>query len=74
MGFQHTYQKRPYIFCGYNQPEASRLYNRKQNIEHHEASFKADGVVTQQVRRQLRKELSALSEQVERMLRSNRHS
>lgn len=55
-----------------NQREANRLYNREQQIERHEASFKSDGVVTEQERRQLRKELTKLSEQVDRALRNNR--
>ena len=55
-----------------NQREASKLYNRESKIAQHEASFKSDGVVTQKERRQLRKELTKLSEQVERMMRNNR--
>lgn len=55
-----------------NQREANRLYNREQQIERREASFKSDGVVTEQERRQLRNELTKLSEQVERALRNNR--
>jgi hypothetical protein len=49
--------------------EARRLENRERNIARNEARFKADGVVTQQERRQLRSELALLREDVERMMR-----
>jgi hypothetical protein len=49
--------------------DARRLENRERNIARHEARFKADGVVTQQERRQLRSELALLREDVERMVR-----
>ncbi len=52
--------------------EAARLQNRSRQIERHEAAFKADGVVTQQERRQLRSELTALRDQVERMMHNGR--
>jgi hypothetical protein len=55
-----------------NQREANRLYNRESRIERHEARFKADGVVTQQERQQLRRELTDLSEQVDRMTHNRR--
>lgn len=49
--------------------EARRLENRERNIARNEARFKADGVVTQQERHQLRSELALLREDVERMMR-----
>jgi hypothetical protein len=49
--------------------DARRLQNRERNIARNEARFKADGVVTQQERRQLRSELALLREDVERMVR-----
>lgn len=54
------------------QREARRLHSRERVIERHEAAFKADGVVTQQERRQLRSELTALRDEVERMMRNDR--
>jgi ElaB/YqjD/DUF883 family membrane-anchored ribosome-binding protein len=54
--------------------EARRLHSREREIARHEASFKADGVVTQQERRQLRNELAALRDTVERMLRNDRRN
>ena len=55
-----------------SQREARKLHRREREIERHEASFKADGVVTQQERRQLRNELSALRDDVERLMRNER--
>ncbi len=55
-----------------SQREARRLHRREVQIERHEASYKADGVVTQQERRQLRNELTALRDEVERMMRNGR--
>ncbi len=55
-----------------SQREAARLQSRSRQIERHEAAFKADGVVTQQERRQLRSELTALRDQVERMMHNGR--
>ncbi|MDQ3058314.1 MAG: hypothetical protein M3R45_02150 [Pseudomonadota bacterium] len=55
------------------QREARRLHRREGEIERREAYFKSDGVVTQQERRQLRNELAALRDEVERMLRNNRY-
>ncbi|MES2360290.1 MAG: hypothetical protein V4646_00665 [Pseudomonadota bacterium] len=52
-----------------SQREAGRLHARERAIDRHEASYKADGVVTQQERRQLRRELTALRDQVERLIR-----
>lgn len=52
--------------------EARRLHDRERMIERHETSFKSDGVVTKQERRQLRNELTALRDQVERMMRNDR--
>lgn len=54
------------------QREARRLHSREREISRHEAFFKSDGVVTQQERRQLRNELSALNDEVERMMRNDR--
>ena len=56
------------------QREARRLHSRERVIERHELSFKADGVVTQQERRQLRSELTALRDEVERMMRNDRRN
>lgn len=50
------------------QREAQHLHRRERQIQRHEASFKSDGVVTQQERRQLRNEVAALRDQVERMI------
>ena len=52
--------------------EARNLHNREGQIARHEASFKSDGVVTPQERRQLRNELTALRDQVERLMRNER--
>jgi cell division protein FtsB len=48
--------------------EAGRLQQREQAIERREAAYRADGIVTQQERRQLRAELTALRDEVERMI------
>ena len=56
------------------QREARRLQSREREIARHEAFFKSDGVVTQQERRQLRNELSALRDEVERMMNNDRRS
>ena len=55
-----------------SQREAAKLQNRSRQIARHEASFKADGVVTQQERRQLRDELAELRERVERKMQNGR--
>lgn len=52
--------------------EARRLERREREIARHEAFFKSDGVVTRQERRQLRDELDALREDVERMMHNDR--
>lgn len=52
--------------------EARRLQMRERAIARHEASFKRDGVVTPQERRQLRDELNGLRDEVERLLRGDR--
>ncbi len=54
-----------------NQREAGRLYRQERDFARHEAMYKRDGVVTPQERRQLRDELSRLSDAVDRMV-SNR--
>ena len=54
--------------------EARKLQSRQREIARHEAYFKSDGIVTQQERRQLRNELAALSNEVERMMRNDRNS
>ena len=48
--------------------EAGRLQAREQAIERREAAYRSDGVVTQQERRQLRAELTALRDEVERLI------
>lgn len=48
--------------------EARRLYRQERRIERDEARAKADGVVTRQERRQLRHELMALNNDLERAL------
>jgi len=53
--------------------EARRLHDRQREIARQEARYKADGRVTPQERRQLQRELAALSDQVERMMRRNPH-
>ncbi|ABM36646.1 hypothetical protein [Polaromonas naphthalenivorans] len=53
------------------QREARRLERREREIARHEAFFKSDGVVTRNERRQLRDELDALREDVERMMHNN---
>ncbi len=55
------------------QREARRLQSRERDIARHEATFKRDGVVTPQERRQLRDELARLNADVDRMMRNNRH-
>lgn len=55
-----------------NQREARKLQQRERQIARQEARFKADGVVTQQERRQLRNELAALRNDVERMMSNGR--
>jgi chromosome segregation ATPase len=51
-----------------SQREAKMLTRQSRAIERHEASFKADGVVTQSERRQLRNELTELRDRVERLI------
>ena len=51
-----------------NRREADRLHGRFSAIESHEAYYRADGVLTAEERRQLRGELSALRDEVERMI------
>ena len=53
------------------QREARRLERREREIARHETFFKSDGVVTRNERRQLRDELDALREDVERMMHNN---
>jgi hypothetical protein len=57
-----------------NQREARDLRTRQRTYERHEASYKSDGVVTKQERRQLRAELTTLRDRVERMMRNNRRA
>jgi len=54
------------------QREARRLQSREREIARHEAFFKSDGVVTRQERRQMRDELDALRDDVERMISNDR--
>lgn len=53
-------------------PEARRLQRQERDIARHEASFKRDGVVTQQERQQLRSELARLNNDLTRLLRNER--
>lgn len=53
-----------------SQREARQLMRQGRNIEQREASFKADGVITRQERRQLRSELDALRNRVEQLINS----
>jgi len=55
-----------------SQREARRLQSRERVIAQHEASFKSDGRVTPQERRQLQTELRALNADVDRALRNGR--
>jgi cell division protein FtsB len=48
--------------------EAGRLQAREQAIERQEAAYRSDGVVTQQERRDLRAQLAALRDEVERLI------
>ncbi|MBC7502547.1 MAG: hypothetical protein H7315_18940 [Herminiimonas sp.] len=52
--------------------EARRLERREREIARLEARYKADGVVTQQERRELRAQLTTLQDDVERMLGNDR--
>ncbi len=52
--------------------DARRLERRERGIARQEARFKRDGVVTPQERRQLREELNALRDDVERLLQGER--
>ena len=52
--------------------EAARLRQHERRIDRQEAHFRSDGVVTQQERRQLRYELAALRDEVERMMHNRR--
>ena len=52
------------------QRQARRLQSRERDISRHEASYKRDGVVTQQERRQLRDELARLNADLDRMTRN----
>lgn len=56
------------------QGEARRLHRRQREIARHEARFKSDGIFSRQERRQLRSELMALRDDVERMLRDDRRA
>ncbi|RZJ18462.1 MAG: hypothetical protein EOO54_15545 [Haliea sp.] len=55
-----------------SQGEAARLYSREREIDRREAAFRSDGVVTREEGRQLRYELTALRDDVERMMRNHR--
>lgn len=56
------------------QGEARGLHRRQRAIERLEARYKADGVVTPQERRELRDALTALRDDVERMMRNDRRA
>jgi hypothetical protein len=51
-----------------SQQEAGRLQAREQAIERQEAAYRSDGVVTPQERRELRAQLTALQNEVERLI------
>jgi hypothetical protein len=52
--------------------EAHQLRGREREIERREAYFKSDGVATAQERLQLRDELAALNDDIDRMMRNGR--
>jgi hypothetical protein len=52
------------------QREVRRLQNRERNIARQEATYKRDGVVTPQERRQLRDELARLNADLDRLMRN----
>lgn len=52
--------------------ESRILFQRERDIERREVRFKADGVVNSRERRQLQRELSSLSQDVERMIANDR--
>lgn len=54
--------------------EARRLRGREREIERQEIAFRSDGIVSQRERRQLRSELLALRDDVERMMRNDRRN
>jgi hypothetical protein len=54
-----------------SQREARHLYSREREIARHEASFKRDGIVTPQERRQLRNEIKRLNDDVDRLMRNH---
>lgn len=53
--------------------EVRRLRAQEREIERHEAYFKSDRVVTVQEQRELHRELMALRDEVERLMRSGPH-
>ncbi len=56
------------------QSEARRLQRKEHQIRRQEARFKTDDVVTRQERQQLKDALTALRDDVERLMRNNRHA
>ncbi|MGV8891469.1 MAG: hypothetical protein ACOH2K_00675 [Burkholderiaceae bacterium] len=56
------------------QSEARKLERREREIARHEARYKSDGVVTRQERLRLKNELTALRNDVERLMRNNRRA
>lgn len=54
--------------------EARSLRGREREIERHEIAFRSDGMVSKWERRQLRSELAALRDDVERMMRNDRRN
>ena len=56
------------------QREARRLQTQERAIARHEITFKRDGVVTAQERRQLRDELARLNADVDRLVRNDRNN
>jgi hypothetical protein len=55
-----------------NKRDAGKLREREREIARHEAQAKANGVVTPQEHDQLRNELAALSDEVERMMHTGK--
>ncbi len=54
--------------------EARMLRDREREIQRREARFKADGVISESERRQLRRDLRALQDQVEALMNNDRRA
>lgn len=57
-----------------NKAEANRLHQRERDIQRREAQFKRDGRVTPAERQQLRRDLDALNQDVDRLLNNGRRA